>query len=106
MEKFKFSLILYTLLASILVITGCAAIEADAAATKARGTVEAGGYTWSFPLESEGNVRVQTNGLPSRQIATTVASARCKKYGRVAQFVKQEAVFMLGVVWFDFNCVR
>ena len=93
-------------LAILLSLSACAGLEKQAQDTKARGTIEAGGYTWKIPMESEGGNRVQTNGLPNQQAATEAASILCKKNGRIAQYVKQDGMPLLGVVWFDFNCVK
>ncbi len=72
----------------------------------ARETIEAGGYTWKIPADSEGGSTVQTQGLPSRQAATNASTTLCKKYGRVAQYVKHRNLLLTGTAIFDFNCVR
>lgn len=87
-------------------ISACAGIQQQVEETKARGTIERGGYTWSIPMNTEGAVQVQTNGLPPRQTATEVASILCKKYGRVAQFARQTGSLILGFQQFEFNCVK
>jgi hypothetical protein len=92
------------LLFSVGALTACAGIKQQIEATKARGTIDAGGYTWEIPQESEGGVTVRANGLPPRQAATDAASIVCKKYGRVAQFVKQDGSLILGFQQFEFNC--
>jgi hypothetical protein len=89
-----------------LLLSACAGVQQQAAQTKARGTIESGGYTWTIPMDTEGAVQVQTTGLPTRQAATEVGSRLCKKYGRVAQFVRQTGILMLGVQQFEFNCVK
>lgn len=89
-----------------LLLSACAGVQQQAAETKARGTIESGGYTWSIPLDTEGAVQVRTTGLPTRQAATEVGSRLCKKYGRVAQFVRQTGSVVLGVQQFEFNCVK
>jgi len=93
-------------LLAFLFLSGCAGIDQQIAETKARGTIQEGGYTWTVPMDTEGAVSVRTNGLPPRQTATVVASRLCKKYGRVAQFSRQTGVLMLGIQEFEFNCVR
>lgn len=90
----------------VLQLAACAGIEQQAAETKARGTIESGGYTWEVPMDTEGAVMVRTRGLPTRQAATEVASTLCKKYGRVAQFVRQRGSLVLGIQEFEFNCAR
>jgi uncharacterized protein YceK len=87
-------------------LAGCAGIQQQIAAKKARGTIEAGGYTWEIPDESEGGNTVSTHGLPPKQAATEASSILCKKYGRVAQFVKKDGILLTGLQIFSFNCVR
>ena len=92
--------------AAAVSVAGCAGINQQIAETRQRGTIESGGYTWQIPADSEGGNTVQAQGLPSRQVATTVSSTLCKRHGRVAQFVSQRGVFITGTQIFDFNCVR
>lgn len=87
-------------------VAGCAGMNRQIAETKARGTIESGGYTWTIPTDSEGGNTIKTYGLPSRQAATDVSSKLCKKYGRVAQYVDQHPILLTGAMIFDFNCVR
>jgi hypothetical protein len=87
-------------------LVGCAGAQQRVEEMKARGTIEAGGYTWVIPLETEGNVTVRTNGLPPMQAGLEAGTIACKKFGRIAQFQKQDASLMLGMVSFSFNCVR
>lgn len=94
------------LVCSVLLLSACAGIKQQVEETKARGTIESGGYTWAIPMESEGAVAVRTNGLPTRSAATVVGSMLCKKHGRVAQFVRQSGSLILGFQQFEFNCVR
>ena len=87
-------------------LTGCGAMQKQAEETKARGTVETGGYTWNILAESEGGNTISTNGLPSRQNATDAAAILCKKNARIPQFSKQTGVLLLGIQQFEFNCVK
>ena len=89
-----------------MLLSACAGIQKQVAETKARGTIESGGYTWEIPMDTEGAVQVRTNGLPTRQAATEVGSQLCKKYGRVAQFANQTGSLILAFQQFEFNCVR
>lgn len=88
------------------VLAGCGAMQQQAQETKARGTIEAGGYTWNILAESEGGNTISTNGLPSRQHATDASTILCKKNGRIPQFVKQTGVLLLAIQQFEFNCVK
>jgi hypothetical protein len=85
---------------------GCGAVRQQARETEARGTIEAGGYTWRIHADSEGGNRISTQGLPSQQHATDAATTLCKKYGRVAQYVKRDSIPLTGFAAFNFNCVR
>jgi hypothetical protein len=89
-----------------ILISACAGIQQQVAETKARGTIESGGYTWAIPMYTEGAVQVRTNGLPTRQAATVVGAKLCKKQGRVAQFAGQTGSLILGFQQFEFNCVK
>jgi len=85
--------------------TGCA-VQQQAEETKARGTIETGGYTWSILADGEGGNVISTYGLPGRQPATDAANILCKKYERIAQFTKQKGMLLLGIQQFEFNCVK
>jgi hypothetical protein len=87
-------------------LVGCAGLAQQVEATKARGTIEAGGYTWAIPLETEGTVTVRTNGLPPKQAGLEAGAIACKKFDRIAQFQKQDGSLILGFQSFTFNCVK
>ena len=89
----------------VLGLVGCANIQQQAAETRARGKIDAGGYAWSIHLDSEGGNSVTTHGLPNRQAATDASNVLCRKYGRTAQFIRHSGSLILGVQSFDFNCV-
>lgn len=88
--------------ASVLAVLGCAGVGMK----KDAPTVQAGGYTWYVTSESEGSIRIQANGIPNRQPASEAATIICKKYGRVAQFVKSDPSLIGGFTAYDFNCVK
>jgi hypothetical protein len=90
----------------VAALTGCGAMQKQVEETKARGTVETGGYTWNILAESEGGNTISTNGLPSRQHATDASAILCKKNGRIPQFGKQTGFILLGIQQFEFNCVK
>lgn len=93
-------------IAVAIFVIGCAGMNREIEETKARGTIESGGYTWEIPAESEGGNTIRTHGLPSKQAATDASNILCKKHGRIAQFVDQEGILLLGLMIFNFNCVR
>jgi hypothetical protein len=96
-----------SLISISILLSGCfEGTKRQMAETKARGTIEGGGYTWDIPADSAGGNTIQTSGLPSKQAATEASTKLCKKYGRIAQFVNRTDILLLGVVAFDFNCVR
>jgi len=97
----------YVSLISIsILLSGCfEGVKRQRAETEARGTIEAGGYTWTIPADSAGGNTIQTRGLPSKQAATEASDKVCKKHDRVAQLVKQKGS-ITGLVTFDFNCVK
>jgi ABC-type phosphate transport system substrate-binding protein len=86
----------------VLALVGCAGVGVK----KDAPTVQAGGYTWYITSESEGSIRIQANGIPNRQPASEAAGIICKKYGRVAQFVKSDPSLIGGFTAYDFNCVK
>lgn len=92
-------------LALALAIAGCG-VKRHVDEMHARGTIEAGGYTWQIPVDSEGGNQVQTHGFPSVQAATDASTILCKKYGRVAQYVSQRGLAVTALQIFTFNCVR
>jgi len=87
-------------------ITGCAGAKRRVKEMNARGTIDAGGYTWRIPADSEGGNTVQTRGLPGRQAATEASNTLCKKYGRIAQYASRDHILLTGLAIFNFNCVR
>jgi hypothetical protein len=93
-------------LISCLVISACSGMRQHMEETKARGPLEVGGYTWRITAESESGNTVSTNGLPSRQYATEASNTLCKKYGRIAQFVKQTGSLLLGRHLNSIACVE
>ncbi len=95
-----------TIVAIAIILTGCAGIKRQAAEMEARGTIEAGGYTWKIPADSEGGNTIQTNGLPSKQAATEASNQLCKKYDRIAQFASRRSILIAGTMIYEFNCVK
>lgn len=106
MGKKNIAMLRVSTIAAVISISGCAGLNRQVAEMEARGTIEAGGYTWRIPTEYEGGNSVRTQGLPSRQAATEASNKLCKKHGRIAQYVTQRNILMTGSVTFDFNCVR
>ncbi len=87
-------------------LAGCAGVKRQVAEMEARGTIEAGGYTWKIRADSEGGNSIQTRGLPGRQAATDASNQLCKKHGRISQFVDRKGLLFTGLAIFNFNCVR
>ena len=90
----------------LAILSACGALEKQMEETKARGTIETGGYTWNIIADSEGGNTISTNGLPGRQPAVDASAILCKKYARIPQFTKQTGVLLFGIQQFEFNCVK
>ena len=74
-----------------------------------RPTVESismGGYDWEVVSKSEGNIRLQTKGMPTEQIAIDAANVHCKKFGRLAQMSAPRKLILFTWNSFSFNCTR
>ena len=91
---------------ALALLTACGAMQKQVEETKARGTIETGGYTWNILADAEGGNTISTNGLPGRQPAVDASAILCKKYGRIPQYTKQTGVLLLGIQQFEFNCVK
>ena len=77
-----------------------------APAPKAPEAIQYGGYEWLVVSKSEGGIKVQTKGMPKDQDALDVASAHCKKFGRVAQVAQPRKLVLFTFNLFAFNCAR
>jgi len=106
MIKKNFVITCASLISISILLSGCAGVNRQVKETLARGTIEAGGYTWQIPAESVGGNSIETHGLPSKQAATEASDILCKKNDRVAQFVEQKSKLILGIQQFRFNCVK
>ncbi len=113
MYKTNLPILLISIITILTYVTGCSSlnnaikqVERQNAEIKARGTIEAGGYTWEIRADSEGGNTIQTRGSPSKQNAIDAATKLCKKYGRIAQYISQERPSITTTIYFNFNCVR
>ena len=77
-----------------------------APAQRAPEAIQYGGYEWLVVSKSEGGIKVQTKGMPKDQDALDVASAHCKKFGRVAQVAQPRKLVLFTFNLFAFNCAR
>ena len=106
MIKMNAIISLVSLIFISILLSGCAGANRQVKEMNDRGTIDAGGYTWKIPAESVGGNAVRANGVPSVQAATEASNLLCKKNDRVAQFVEQKSVMILGFQEFRFNCVK
>ncbi|MBZ0093398.1 MAG: hypothetical protein K8F27_14400 [Sulfuricellaceae bacterium] len=90
----------------VLQLSGCAEAQRQIEQEKALGTIESDGYTWHIQDDSEGGNTIYAVGDPNKAQATKVASMLCKKYGRIAQFVRKKPLSLVMTSDFDFNCVK
>ena len=65
-----------------------------------------GGYDWEVVSKSEGNIKLQTKGMPTEQIAIDAANTHCKKFGRLAQTGAPPQLVLFAWWFYSFNCVR
>ena len=107
MIKMNAIISLVSLISISILLSGCAGIKRQQKEMEARGTIDAGGYTWEIPAESVGGNTVRANGIPSVQAATEASNILCQKNDRVAQFYKRtENTSLFGYQEYSFNCVR